>query len=55
MMSTLSTGLNKSESFIKANAVRVHTRELTFYNNKKVLLDEFNEIPGEDTDGSSIK
>ena len=55
MTSTLSTGLNKSGSFIKANAIRVHTRELTFYNNQKVLLDEFNEVPGEDTDGSSIK
>ena len=55
MMSTLSTGLNKSESFIKANAIRVHMRELTFYNNQKVLLDKFNEIPGEDTNGSSIK
>ena len=54
-MSTLSTGFNESESFIKTNAIRVHTRELTFYNNQKVLLDEFNEIPGENTDGSSIK
>ena len=55
MMSTLSTGLNKSESFIKANAIIVHMRELTLYNNIKVLLDEFNKIPGEDTNGSCIK
>ena len=45
MTSTLSTGLNKSESFIKANATRIYTRELHFNNNAKVYLDEDNEIP----------
>ena len=43
--STLSTGLNKSESFIKRNAIDIHTRELTFINNQKVYLDEDREIP----------
>ena len=44
MTSTLSTGLNKSESFIKVNATRIYTRELHFNNNAKVYLDEDNEI-----------
>ena len=43
--STLSTGLNKSESFIKRNAIDIHTRELTFINNQKVYIDEDTEIP----------
>ena len=42
---TLSTGLNKSESFVKRNAIDIHTRELTFINNQNVYLDEDTEIP----------
>ena len=45
MTSTLSTGLNKSESFTKTNAKRIYTRELHFNNNAKVYLEEDNEIP----------
>ena len=48
MTSALSTGLNKSESFIKTNATRIYTRELHFNNNAKVYLDEYNEIPSEE-------
>ena len=45
MTSTLSTGLNKSEAFIKANATEIHTRELQFFNNQNIYLDEENQIP----------
>ena len=41
----LSMGLNKSESFIKGNAIDIHMRELTFITNQKVYLDEDTEIP----------
>ena len=45
MMSALSTGSNKIESFIKTNSTRIYTRELHFNNNAKVYLDKDNEIP----------
>ena len=46
---TLSTRLNKSEFFIKGNAIDIHMRELRFINNQKVYLDEDTEIPMEKT------
>ena len=49
--STLSTGLNKSEAFIKDNAIDIHTRELNFKNNEKIYLNEDTEIPA----GKGIK
>ena len=49
MASTLSTGLNKSESFIKAHATKIHTRDLHFRNNTKIYLDEDKEIPSGET------
>ena len=50
MTSTLSTGLNKSESFIKTNATRIYTRELRFKNKAKVYLDEDYAIPSGEID-----
>ena len=47
----LSTGLNKSEAFIKDNVIDIHTRELNFKNNEKIYLNEDMEIPA----GKGIK
>ena len=38
--STLSTGLDKSEAFIKDNTIDIHTRELNVKNNKKIYLNK---------------
>ena len=43
--STLSTGLNKREAFIKDNAIDIHMRELNFKNNKKIYLNKDTIIP----------
>ena len=45
MLSTLSTGLNKSEEFIRTNATKIHVRDLTFNNNEKFILTEDTRIP----------
>ena len=45
MLSTLSTGLNKSEEFIRTNATKIHVRDLTFNNNRKIILTEDTRIP----------
>ena len=42
--SMVTVDLNKSEAFIKSNAMEIHTRELKFINNQKLYLDEENEI-----------
>ena len=48
MISTLSTGLSKSDKFIKNNAVNTYTRHIQFDNDKKVHLTEDTAIPGSD-------
>ena len=40
MSRTLSTGLNKSEEFIRTNAMKIHVRDLTFNSNEKIILTE---------------
>ena len=45
MLSTLSTGLNKSEEFIRTNASKIHIHDLTFNNNEKFILTEDTRIP----------
>ena len=44
-VSTLSTGLNKSDEFIKEHAVRLHSRALTFKNGQILYLNEDSAIP----------
>ena len=44
-LSTLSTGLHKSDEFIKENANNMYTRIVTFSNGKKVRLNEETAIP----------
>ena len=46
MISTLSTGLSKSNEFIKNNAVNTYTHHIQFDNDKKVHLTEDTSIPG---------
>ena len=48
MISTLSTGLSKSNEFIKNNAVNTYTHHIQFDNDKKVHLTEDKAIPGSD-------
>ena len=48
MISTLSTGLSKSDKFIKKNAVNTYTRHIQFDNDKKVHLTEDTAISGSD-------
>ena len=48
MISTLSTGLSKSDEFIKNNAVNTYTPHIQFDNDKKVHLTEDTAIPGSD-------
>ena len=45
MLSTLSTGLNKSEEFFRTNATKIHIHDLTFNNNEKFILTEDTRIP----------
>ena len=45
MQSTLSTGLNKNEEYIKENCINTYVRQATFKNNEKVLLNEDTAIP----------
>ena len=45
MLSTLSTGLNKSDEFIKDNAVNTYVRTIKFNNDTKVHLTEEASIP----------
>ena len=45
MPSTLSTGLNKSDEFIKNNAVNTYVHTIKFNNNTKVHLTEETSIP----------
>ena len=45
MQSTLSTGLNKNEEYIKENCINNYVRQVTFKNNEKVHLDEDTAIP----------
>ena len=45
MTSTLSTGLNKSNQYIKKNAIDIRTRILDFKNNEKVHLTKKTRIP----------
>ena len=45
MQSTLSTGLNKNEEYIKENCINTYVRQVTFKNNEKVHLDEDTAIP----------
>ena len=44
-LATLSTGLHKSDEFIKENANNMYTRIVTFSNGKKVRLNEETAIP----------
>ena len=44
-VSTLSTGLNKSDEFIKEHAIRLHSRALTFKNGQILYLNEDSAIP----------
>ena len=48
MISTLSTGLSKSDKFIKNNAVNTYICHIQFDNDKKVHLAEDTAIPGSD-------
>ena len=48
MISTLSTGLSKSEEFIKNTVVNTYTRYVKFNNDKKVYLNEDMSIPESD-------
>ena len=48
MISTLSTGLSKSEEFIKNTAVNTYKRYVKFNNDKKVYLNEDTSIPESD-------
>ena len=45
MLSTLSTGLNKSDEFINDNAVNTYVRTIKFNNDTKVHLTEETSIP----------
>ena len=45
MQSTLSTGLNKNEEYIKENCINTYVRQVTFKNNEKVHLNEDTAIP----------
>ena len=45
MQSTLSTGLNKNEEYIKENCINTYIRQVTFKNNKEVHLNEDTAIP----------
>ena len=45
MQSTLSTGLNKNEEYIKENCINTYVRQVTFKNNGKVYLNEGTAIP----------
>ena len=45
MLSTLSTGLNKSDEFIKDNAINTYVRDLKFNNDVKTQLTEEQAIP----------
>ena len=45
MTSTLSMGLNKSDQYIKENAIDIHTRILDFKSNEKVYLTKEIQIP----------
>ena len=45
MQSTLSTGLNKNEEYIKENCINTYVRQVTFKNNEKVYLNEDTAIP----------
>ena len=44
-ISTLSTGLNKSDEFIKDHATHIHSRAITFRNGQVVHLNEDSAIP----------
>ena len=44
-LATLSTGLHKSDEFIKENATNMYTRIVTFSNGRKVRLNEETSIP----------
>ena len=48
MISTLSTGLSKSDELIKNNAVNTYTHHIQFDNDKKVHLTEDTAMPGGD-------
>ena len=53
-VSTLSTGLNKSDEFIKNNAIQLHTRIVTFKNREKIHTKEHTAIPAaDDPDGTA--
>ena len=54
-ISTLSTGLNKSDEFIKENATHLHTRIVTFRNNKKINLDQHTAIPAAEDAESAVR
>ena len=45
MQSTLSTGLNKNEEYIKENCINTYVQQVTFKNNEKVYLNEDTAIP----------
>ena len=45
MQSTLSTGLNKNEEYIKENCINTYIQQVTFKNNEKVYLNEDTAIP----------
>ena len=45
MQSTLSTGLNKNEEYIKENCINTYVRQVSFKNNEKVHLNEDAAIP----------
>ena len=45
MQSTLSTGLNKNEEYIKENWINTYVQQVTFKNNEKVHFDEDTAIP----------
>ena len=45
MQSTLLTGLNKNEEYIKENCINIYVRQVTFKNNEKVHLNKDTAIP----------
>ena len=45
MQSTLSTGPNKNEEYIKENCINTYVQQVTFNNNEKVYLNEDTSIP----------
>ena len=45
MISTLSTGLNKSDEYIRNNCIDIRMRQITFKNNEKTFFTKDDKIP----------